>query len=158
MRKQKGFSLIELLIVLAIILIIASIAIPSLISVKRRGNETSAVASLRTINTAQISYGSTYPKVGFAASLAVLGGRSCSPPSSSSACLIDTQIASGTKNGYTFALAGTGAAPLANYQVIASPAAPNETGVHYYCSFDDGVIRMADAPIAHCDTSVAPLE
>ena len=73
MMRQRGFTLIELLIVLEIILIIAAIAIPSLISVKINANETSAVASIKAIQTAQTSYQTSYPAQGYASSLAVLG-------------------------------------------------------------------------------------
>ena len=77
--KQKGFSLIELLIVVAIILIIAAIAIPNLLRARMAANESSAVPSIRTINTAMITYNSTYPTVGFATNLATLGGRTLHP-------------------------------------------------------------------------------
>jgi len=158
MRKEKGFSLIELLIVVAIILIIAAIAIPNLLRARISANESSAVVSIKTINTAQISYDSSYPTVGFAGTLSALSGTSCAPPSPTGACLIDTQLASGTKSGYTFQITGVSGTPAATYQVIAAPQVPNQTGTRYFCSFADGVVRFSNTPISSCDSSLSPLQ
>ena len=141
-RQQKGFSLIELLIVVAIILIIAAIAIPNLLRAKMAANESSAVASVRTINTGEITYTSAYPTIGFAPALSNLGGVSPCTPSSTTACLIDSVLASGSKSGYTFAATGAGGPPASQYYMTAIPATINQTGIRSFCSFEDAVIRV----------------
>jgi type IV pilus assembly protein PilA len=142
MRKQKGFSLIELLIVVAIILIIAAIAIPNLLRARMAANESSAVASIRTVNTGMITYNSTYPTVGFAASLAVLGGVAPCTPSTTTACLIDSVLAAGTKSGYTFTASSAGGPPTVSYFASGVPITVNQTGIRSFCSFEDAVVRV----------------
>jgi type IV pilus assembly protein PilA len=158
MRRAAGFSLIELLIVVAIILIIAAIAVPSYLHARIEANESSAVSGLRTINTAQIAYGSAYPTVGFALSLNDLGGTSCSPPSSSSACMIDTVLAAGQKSGYTYSMSGTTGTPNATYQVIANPLLWDVSGIRYFCTFQDAVVRYSMNNITTCDATVSSLD
>ncbi len=100
LRKQKGFSLIELLIVVAVILIISAMAVPNFLRSRLRANEASAVASLRMINTAAITYSITYPDMGFPAQLTTMGGANpCATATSAQACLIDDTLAQGTKSG-----------------------------------------------------------
>jgi type IV pilus assembly protein PilA len=148
-RKQKGFSLIELLIVVAVILVIAAIAIPNLVRSRMAANEASAVASLRSINTSQVVYQSTYGP-SFASKLADLsdGGTpaNCVPsvtPTAAASCLIDAALASGTKSGYTFLYTPVSVgATVMSYSVNADPTTSGSTGQRHFFTDETSLIRV----------------
>lgn len=159
MRKSsKGFSLIELLIVVAIILIIAAIAIPNLLRSRIAANQASAVGSLRTLNTAEITFSSTYNQ-GFTQALSWLQPNGTSAtPASTAAGLIDSILASGSKSGYSFTYSpGTADSTgrINTYDITAVPIT-SSTGTNYYYTDQSGVIRQnstttagsTDSPIA----------
>lgn len=161
-RKQKGFSLIELLIVVAIILIIAAIAIPNFLRSKMAANEASAAQSVRMINTAQITYQSMFPDTGFAVGISNLGGTvaQCTPPAIAAlgnACLIDPLLTLGSKSGYTFATTGIPDTNGINrtYTVTAVPSIPGSTGTRGFGSDETGLIRYTLTGIAPTATSSA---
>lgn len=155
MHKEKGFSLVELLIVVAIILVIAAIAIPQFLRSRIAANESAAAAAVRIVTSAQISYSSAYPSVGFASTLAILGGASCSPPSSASACFIDDSLAAGQRSGYNFVLSNVSGTPASGYNLIATPSALNSSGTKYFCANEDSVIRFSYSAISTCTTSIS---
>jgi type IV pilus assembly protein PilA len=142
-NRQKGFSLIELLIVVAIILIIAAIAIPNLLRSRMAANEASAVGSIRTINTSAVTFSTTYPNAGFPGTLAALGGASPCTATSTNACLLDAVLAGGTKSGYTFVWTGDGNTPSVGYSITGTPVTVGTTGQRMFFSDQSGVIRYA---------------
>jgi prepilin-type N-terminal cleavage/methylation domain-containing protein len=145
LRKDEGFSLIELLIVVAIILVIAAIAIPNFMRARIASNEASAVSSLRTINSAQVTYASFYGR-GYSSTIAQLGPPpGGSSASASAADLIDDVLASGIKSGYSFEYTPVlgGAGLYDNYTLRARPTVQDRTGSRHFYTDASGVIRVA---------------
>jgi len=168
MRCTKGFSLIELLIVVAIILIIAAIAIPNLLHAKIAANEASAAGTLNAIKSAEITYFTAYPSVGYAADIASLGGAAPCAPTSTSACLVDSSVSSSTpgstgKSGFVFLATGittAGASINSAFVGAASPVDADRTGNHDYCSTNDGTLRSkmastGDTPVVDLSTCLS---
>jgi type IV pilus assembly protein PilA len=141
MRRDAGFSLMELMIVMALIVIVLAMAIPSMKEAKINADETSAIASIRAINQAEVQYQAAYG--GFADSLANLGGADPCRKSAETACLLDDSLAGGVKQGYGFTAIGENKSGGDNtsYVVGAAPEAFDRSGRRRFCSTDKNVIR-----------------
>ena len=149
--KSRGFSLIELLVVVAIILIIAAIAIPNLLRARMTANEASAVNSLRSLNEAAQMYQNAYG--GFPLSLSVLGGEgSGTAPTSTSSQLIDNVLQAGVKSGYNFTFSSGTMDSRRQHRLLHHQRQPLEPGhdwdLHYFFTDQSGVIRADTAQAA----------
>lgn len=148
MRNQKGFSLIELLIVVAIILIIAAIAIPNLMRARIAANESAGASTVRTLNTAEATYSTTYQAQGYAPNLTTLGpnGVDCTVPAnvtSTSACLIDGVLGTApfTKGAFVYNItSSTATAPVPDYLITAISVTKTAATLDY-CANTDAVVR-----------------
>ena len=140
MMNRKGFTLVEIMIVVAIIALLAAIAIPNLLRARHNANESAAVASLRTVSTACESFRAVQTPTTYPASLAALGAAA--PP------YIDTNLAAGTKQGYTFVYALVSAN---QYTCTGSPTTVGVTGTRVFFVDESGVIRLNNAAGAPID-------
>jgi prepilin-type N-terminal cleavage/methylation domain-containing protein len=146
-RESSGFSMVELLVVVMVILVIAAIAIPSLVHARMKANEAAAVASMKSIQTAESLYTNSYPEEGFSPSLAKLGpnGSDCENPGPNNACIImDETLTSGMKNGYIFELLGDGKRPSGAYKLTATPESAGFSGSCGFSSSESGeIVRVS---------------
>lgn len=143
---EAGFTLIELLIVMSIILILASLAIPGMQKVTKNANQTSAIQSLKALNTAESQYNQAYATHGYSCSLAALGGAPGAAPSAEAAQLIPQDLATGVKAGYQFAITNCTKVTVGNqdqytgFEITAVPLTPGKSGDRGYCT-DGNEIR-----------------
>jgi prepilin-type N-terminal cleavage/methylation domain-containing protein len=162
--RPRGFSLVEMMVVVMIVLAIAAIAVPRMLQARMMANEASAIASMRVVREAEEMYRTSYPAVGYAGSLADLGshGSNCESTSKTNACLImDTALAAGMKGGYTFELLADGNTPAMAYTLTATPDSLGTTGRCTFVSDQTGSVhqlvaptsRFSAAPPVNCDFS-----
>lgn len=161
-----GFTLMELLVVIAVILLVTLIAIPNFSGMKIQANETSAIESLRSVYQAEVSYAAKYPTVGFACSLQSLGGGKTGAGTEQQARLLEQKLADGTKSGYRFSMAactqtvykdalknGT-FSPYTSYEVVAVPVTLGKTGHRGFCVDQAGEIKADPTGGTNCSVSV----
>jgi type IV pilus assembly protein PilA len=155
--SQAGFTLMELLIVISIMLILMLIAIPNFAGMKMQANETSAIQSLHAIYDAQIQYQTTFPANGFASSLSQLGGDPKSgPPTPQASQALQGDLAAGQKSGYTFNIVNVTKVTVNNqdqitgYEVTAVPQAVGKTGHNGFCIDQQGEVRKDPTGGTNC--------
>jgi type IV pilus assembly protein PilA len=161
-KLPNGFTLMELLIVMAIIAILMLIAIPTVGSLKKKADETSAIQSVRAVIQAQMQYESNYPTTGYACSLTALGGDPKSgPPSAAGAQMLQGDLSGGLKSGYIFSISNctkknlNGNDLITGYQISAVPVTVGQTGDRAFCSDQFGTIKVDPAGGTNC---VQPLQ
>jgi type IV pilus assembly protein PilA len=159
--RTNGFTLMELLIVMAIIAILMLIAIPTVGSLKKKANDLSAIQSIHTIINAQNMYESNYPTNGYACSMAALGGDPKSgAPSATSAQLIQPDLASGVKSGYIFTITNCskvnlgGTDRITGYSITAVPETVGATGDRAFCADQSGIIKFDPAGSTNCSQTL----
>lgn len=155
-RRTNGFTLMELLIVISIILILMLVAIPTAGKIRKHADELSAMKSVQTIEQAQSMYNSDYPTTGYACNLSALGGDGTSPPSATGAQMINGELATGVKSGYVFAITNcvkstaNNSERVTSYTITAVPATPGKTGDRGFCLDAGGSIKADPAGGTNC--------
>jgi type IV pilus assembly protein PilA len=158
---EAGFTLMELLIVISIMLILMLIAIPNMLHLKATANEASAIQSLRAIQEAETQYAVEFPANGFACSLASLGGNaSAGQPTATAAQLLQADLASGQKSGYTFNIANCQKTTVNNqdnfnsYEITAVPQSVGKTGHSGFCVDMSGTILKDPTGGTNCTVPI----
>lgn len=156
-RRSNGFTLMELLIVMAIITILMLLAIPTVGGLRRYANETSAIQSVRAVIQAQMQYETTFPANGYACSLPALGGDPKSgPPSPAAGQMLQGDLSTGIKSGYIFTITNctkvnlNGSDRITGYQILATPQTVGQTGNRSFCSDQFGTIKADPAGGTNC--------
>jgi type IV pilus assembly protein PilA len=160
-RRPNGFTLMELLIVISIILILMLVAIPTAGKIRKHANELSAQKSLQTLEQAEGMYADTYPTVGYTCTLSALGGETAgSPPSAQAAGVINGELATGFKSGYVFSITNCTKATANNseritgYTLTAIPATPGKSGDRGFCLESGGAIKSDPTGGSNCTQNV----
>jgi type IV pilus assembly protein PilA len=157
---DSGFTLIELMIVMSIMLILMTLAVPQVLKLTKQAHETSAMQSVRTIAQAELQYNTAYPANGFACSLSAMGGEQGTPPSSQAAELLPADLASGQKSKYTFNITGCNKVTVNNqdmytsFTVTAVPDKVGNTGDRGFCMDENNVLKYDPAGGTNCTTPV----